>query len=360
MLGYFFSLFSSDPLRQLVYLAPIIGISTAIIMLGLTRLRRHKQTRPVIGHYIMATLAAYAIFILMMLALGPTATSYGKAQPVIIVFGVFYLLGFGLTLGLLAISFKWAWCRRQWHYLLGGYYLLQIAMLGLLFYAFYIEPHWVDVTRTTIVVERLAPGAGPIKIALISDIHMERWTRREDSVIENLNAIDPDLLVISGDHINIDHYTPETYADLHRFFNSLHARYGVYAVAGTVDSIDATHEVVAGTPVRFLDDEAATLNINGQPLQLVGLKSKFPNDGDYLAALTQNLPAAPLRLLLYHTPDLAQLAPQAGIDLYLAGHTHGGQIALPFYGAIFTASAFGRRYAAGLYNLGVLRPAICM
>jgi hypothetical protein len=55
-------------------------------------------------------------------------------------------------------------------------------------------------------------------------------------------------------------------------------------------------------------------------------------------------------LLLYHTPDLMPAAVPAGIDLYVCGHTHGGQIRLPFYGAIVTSSVQGKRYEMGQYT----------
>ena len=67
----------------------------------------------------------------------------------------------------------------------------------------------------------------------------------------------------------------------------------------------------------------------------------------------QELPGDGFNILLYHTPDLMPAAVATDkIDLYLAGHTHGGQIRLPIYGAIVTASALGKRYEAGYYNEG--------
>jgi predicted MPP superfamily phosphohydrolase len=58
-----------------------------------------------------------------------------------------------------------------------------------------------------------------------------------------------------------------------------------------------------------------------------------------------------LHILLYHSPDLAPLACQKGIDLQLSGHTHGGQVRLPFYGAIFAGSLYGKRFESGRYQL---------
>ena len=57
-------------------------------------------------------------------------------------------------------------------------------------------------------------------------------------------------------------------------------------------------------------------------------------------------------VLLYHKPDLAYAARDRQINLYLAGHTHGGQVRMPFYGAIFTNSRYGKNFEMGLYHLG--------
>jgi predicted MPP superfamily phosphohydrolase len=65
-------------------------------------------------------------------------------------------------------------------------------------------------------------------------------------------------------------------------------------------------------------------------------------------------PPGAYTILLYHTPDLAEAAAAAGVDLYLAGHTHGGQIRLPWYGALTTSSAYGKRFEAGLYQVDLM------
>ena len=70
------------------------------------------------------------------------------------------------------------------------------------------------------------------------------------------------------------------------------------------------------------------------------------------ARLRSPLPGSPkaFTVLLYHSPDLFPPAAELGIDLHLAGHTHGGQLRLPLFGAIVTSSAFWKRYEAGLYR----------
>jgi predicted MPP superfamily phosphohydrolase len=73
-------------------------------------------------------------------------------------------------------------------------------------------------------------------------------------------------------------------------------------------------------------------------------------DAGRLSRAVSGAAGGPFTLLLYHSPDLIEEAARQQIDLYLAGHTHGGQIRLPFYGALFTRSEHGRQYVSGLFE----------
>ena len=232
---------------------------------------------------------------------------------------------------------------------------MHLLVIGTLFYAFWIEPFWIDVSYHQIQSAKIAPGIPPLKIVEISDMHMERWTRRDTTTLDLISQIQPDLILLAGDYINTDYYDYTAYTDLHRFLKGLHAKYGVFAVQGVVDNYNGTRLQLPDTEVRLLENQAQQLTINGQTLYLVGLSSTSNQtawDAYQLAQVDANVPPAALKLLLYHTPDLAPQAASAHYDFYFAGHTHGGQLDLPFYGAVFTASEFGRKYAGGLYNIG--------
>jgi predicted MPP superfamily phosphohydrolase len=69
-----------------------------------------------------------------------------------------------------------------------------------------------------------------------------------------------------------------------------------------------------------------------------------------LAQAVNSIPSDAFKIFLYHYPDLIPEVAAHKVDLYCAGHTHGGQIALPFYGALMTLSKFGKKYEAGLYH----------
>ena len=111
-------------------------------------------------------------------------------------------------------------------------------------------------------------------------------------------------------------------------------------------------DLVAGLPVRWLRDEGVTLQHRGQSFDLVGLDCTHkpflerPRLEAILAGGRERF-----TILLYHTPDLAPDAAELGVDLMLSGHTHGGQVRLPLFGAVFTSSLYGKAFEMGRYQL---------
>ena len=133
-------------------------------------------------------------------------------------------------------------------------------------------------------------------------------------------------------------------------FRQLAAPLGVYAVTGSppVDEPEVVPQLLAGLAVRWLRDEKVTLDHHGQRFDLLGVTCTHKpfEDAPRLATLVEGDPQR-FRLLLYHTPDLAPNAADLGLDLQLSGHTHGGQVRLPVFGALYTGSLYGKRFEAG-------------
>jgi predicted MPP superfamily phosphohydrolase len=239
--------------------------------------------------------------------------------------------------------------------------LLLAAHAGLSLVIAYACFYEANVLRTRQVQVAASGWDGRLRIVHLSDLHIERLTRRDAAVLARVRAARPDLLLLTGDYINADWRDAAGHTALHEVLCALGAvptRYGAFAVLGNVDRPAATHRAFAGTGIRLLEDTVARLEVAGPPVELLGVGCRHDDRHRHARAalartLTQAGPKPPgtLRILLHHTPDLAGEAAIAGVDLYLCGHTHGGQIRLPGLGAVFTSSRYSRRYDRGLHHL---------
>ena len=222
--------------------------------------------------------------------------------------------------------------------------------------AYLVEPLLVETTELSLAFADLDPAAPPVRVVHITDTHIERSSFREASVIRKVNALQPDIVVLTGDYLNLSNLSdPASAAHFRQFVAQLDAPYGVYAVRGTVEpTLESMAWLVEGTEVVWLEQEAVTVDVRGQPVTLVGVACSHRQELDAarLAQTVDGVPASAFTLLLYHSPDLIREAAGHRVDLYLGGHTHGGQLCLPFYGAIVTSSIYGKRYASGLFEEG--------
>ena len=108
-------------------------------------------------------------------------------------------------------------------------------------------------------------------------------------------------------------------------------------------------DIFGGTGVRELDGDSARVSVRGVEVGVAGVA--IDHEGRIPAALAGLSPEA-FSLFLYHYPDQLEALAPLGVDHLCAGHSHGGQIALPFYGALVTLSRMGKRYEWGLYRSG--------
>ena len=220
---------------------------------------------------------------------------------------------------------------------------------------FLIEPFSIQVTRHEFSFDRLSAEGLPLRIVHLSDPHVERTTKRERKLVPLVDELQPDLILLTGDYLNLSYIGDETaQRDFRALASQLHTPYGVYAVRGSVDSPALTEQLFAGLDIVVLENESVRLDIKGQEIYLVGVACSHDLAVDIprLDQALRGVPPDSFKILLYHSPDLIEAASERGIDLYLAGHTHGGQIRLPLYGAIATSSIYHKEYEAGLFQVG--------
>jgi predicted MPP superfamily phosphohydrolase len=231
---------------------------------------------------------------------------------------------------------------------------MQAVLTLLAFYGLYIEPFHLTVTT----LQPESPSFledRPLRILHLTDLHIEHPTRREQEILARTALLQPDIILLTGDYLNPTYMDdPLSLAETRLFLEQLRAPNGVFAVNGTVDDARRMSVLFDGLEeIRVLDDSLELQQWPGGVLALVGVTNTYDRQRDEqaLRSLMAQVPPGAYTLLLYHTPDLIETASALGVDLYLAGHTHGGQIRLPFYGALVTFSAYGKQYEMGEYQV---------
>ncbi|GAB4144566.1 MAG: hypothetical protein Fur0021_01240 [Candidatus Promineifilaceae bacterium] len=231
----------------------------------------------------------------------------------------------------------------------------QLLGTVLLLWGTWVEPHRLSLTRLTIAVPGLV---APLRLLHVSDLHVERLSRRERWVLALARQANPDLILITGDYLNLSYvYDEAAQAASRQVLRQFAAPLGVYATLGSppLDVREIMPAFFQDLPIHLLRHEACILSLeNGQRLALLGIDCShdLPYDGAILSELAAAVPDTIPRILLYHSPELMPQAAACGIDLYLCGHTHGGQVRLPLYGALITSSQLGKQYEMGHYQSG--------
>ena len=234
--------------------------------------------------------------------------------------------------------------------------VLQASITAIQIYATWVEPFRLTITSLEFTSPKLQSG-DPLRVLHLSDIHFEGWTPRERRLLEVARALAPDLIFLTGDYLNLSSVdNGPARQGVRDLLAELAALAPTYAVVGSppVDRPDVVPQIFAGLPITWLVDEVAEVEVKGHRLRLIGIRctADHRRDGERLRRLCSAGFHPALQILLYHSPDLFPLAAELGIDLHLAGHTHGGQLRMPLFGALVTSSAFWKRYEAGLYRKG--------
>jgi predicted MPP superfamily phosphohydrolase len=234
--------------------------------------------------------------------------------------------------------------RQRWYQRI----VLGLAIIGLfcMAYARFVEPIWLEVTHVEIKNPKIPSGTFPIRIVQISDVHSDARPRLESRLPDVIAAEKPDLIFFTGDAAN----EPAGVLVFNKLMQQLSAIAPTYVVAGNWDVTAPWQDrLFAGARVTELVGRAEKVNIRGVDLWLAGAPFDHP---ELIKPMLDAIPAGALTVLLYHTPDPVGSLDPGKVDLYCAGHIHGGQVALPFYGALVTFSKFGKRFESGLSRVG--------
>jgi hypothetical protein len=221
-------------------------------------------------------------------------------------------------------------------------------------YAREVEPRWIEVKTVELLLPRLAPEFDGYRIVQFGDLHLDDWPdpARLARVIKTVNRQRPDLVAITGDLAS--HSARRLDAEgLVGNLKKLLARDGVVAVLGN-------HDYITGAPlirrclrdggVTELTNAFLTLRRRGVELHVAGVDDLMEGCCR-LDLVLRDLPGRGATILLAHEPDFADASAATGrFDLQLSGHSHGGQIRVPFLRRL-ALPPFSQRYIAGLHRV---------
>ena len=235
-------------------------------------------------------------------------------------------------------------------------FLLAIGGVG---YGYLMEPNWFKVETIPLKLPRLSPRFSGLRVAQISDIHiggwmnLERLQRAADLILDQK----PDVLLITGDFLigsNLAAISEQTIQDLMIGLSRLASAVPTFAVLGNHDywvDVKMVRRVLSVSGITELTNAVYTLKRDEETLHLCGVDDLWEGDAridDVIAQLKDNSSA----ILLAHEPDFADTsAATRRFDLQLSGHTHGGQVVLPWIGPPILPY-LGRKYPSGLYRVG--------
>lgn len=228
------------------------------------------------------------------------------------------------------------------------YIVLLIVVLILFIWSFFIEPNMLKVTEYNLQ-DRDLKG---LKLVFAGDLHIKpNQENRLVEIIDKINAQNPDIILFAGDFA-AGHKKDSTipFSIYEKHLKRLNTKYGAYSVIGNHDywaGYDNVKEMLERVGIKVLANSNESLILkNGKKLYIAGVEDLQTGSSNIKIALegTESNPT----ILLTHSPDVFVEVLKDNVNLTLAGHVHGGQIRLPFIGALIIPSKYGNKYSQGL------------
>ncbi len=189
-----------------------------------------------------------------------------------------------------------------------------------------------------------------MRLLHLTDLHLRSDRKYEERLLSLVARAEADLILLTGDYV--DH--PRRLYSLCEVAAALADGHRVIAVLGDNDLEEpaAVQSALEEAGITVLRNESISLDRQGKRLHVAGIDDPHFASSDLARALT-SVSSSPC-ILLSHSAEIFPEAKVAGVDLLLSGHTHGGQVCLPYWGALYTNDRLGRTYASGLIREGRL------
>lgn len=199
----------------------------------------------------------------------------------------------------------------------------------------------------------LPPGFDGFRILQISDLHIDGTDGLAEALSCLLSTVESDVCVLTGDYRFEDRGPCEAVYPLMRMIvSSISAKHGIFGILGNHDPAEIAF-FLEENGVRMLVNESAGIRFRDEAsLALIGIDDPFDYRCDDLPGALAGVPENAFKVLLAHAPELYEQASESGIDLYLSGHTHAGQIRFPVIGSLHNNARCPRSYAFGHWTHG--------
>ncbi len=231
---------------------------------------------------------------------------------------------------------------------------------GGILYAHQIESGLLEINRFQIQHPLIPNSFDGVTIVQFSDTHLGfQYTLSQlKKLIAKINSLKPDLVFFTGDLMD----APNQYKNRKQIapvLAKLSAPLGKYCIYGNHDhggyGSDLYKNIMQDAEFTLLKNEAKRIQqVDGSGIYIIGIDDAMLGRPD-LAAASKQVPRNVFALLLSHAPDLADTAATYPIHWQLSGHSHGGQVKIPFFGALVTPP-YARKYPEGLYSIGKFSP----
>ncbi len=231
------------------------------------------------------------------------------------------------------------------------------------FYGLVVERTDVETTHYRVPSHRLPRGFHGFRIAQISDLHIGPFMSAGEirRVADIANRLKPDLILLTGDYVTWD---PSTQGAVVDALSTLRAPYGVIGTLGNHEMWTHTEDSITGLfraqGTTILRQQNTTLRANGDELNVIGVdyesrRRMGPHGAErvvrqYLTSIESLVRHDTVNILMSHNPNTFDRAAELGIDLSLAGHTHGGQVTMEFISPDICPSRFVTSYVVGWFE----------
>ncbi len=242
-----------------------------------------------------------------------------------------------------------------------------ILIFVLIVWAFLIEPNWFRLKKMKIAGQKKIRK--PITVLHLSDVHFSGKAGSKRHFFQRLSMLNPDLIFLTGDIIDND---PGINTAV-QLLSGLRSRYGTFLVLGNHEYFDyrtmdnlryhlgigktATHRnnvdrfvaEMEKIGIHVLINRSMKLQVHGNPVFIAGTDDPVTQKVDFEKTL-HGMSHETLNILLIHHLDALLKLTHHGVDFVFGGHTHGGQIRIPFLGPLVCETKLPRKYVSGLHQ----------